>query len=144
MENIELHIDSVANKIRQILLEEFPNFPDLTYQCKRASILFDLYAKQQSISSYPTAGFITKQGDTNSPERGHVWNIVTIGNESYILDITLTQYQTYLELDVPPIIFMPIGEAIKRYAYCPDGYGEYRYEIWDVRKNLVEKVLQIE
>lgn len=136
-------IMEAAHQIRQILLDEFPERPNLQYQCKRASILFDIFCKGRGITSYPVAGHITKKDDYHHPDRGHVWNIVHLDGNKYILDITLTQFVDYLGIDIPAIIFMPLVEAKKLYSYKHDRRGKYAYEEGDVRKSLVEKVKSI-
>lgn len=133
----------VAGQIRQILLREFPEWPNLKNQCKRAGILLDLYRKRHHSSWYPTAGFITKDLDTNDHQRGHVWTIVHHDHQQYILDVTITQFEEYLKLPVPSVVFMPWRDAQILYGYRPDGYGVYEYEVGDVRSSLIEHVNQI-
>lgn len=137
-------IVKAANEIRRMLLDEFPENPTLDKQCKRATILLDMYFKRKKVKSYPTAGFITKNEDKNDHDRGHVWNIVTIEKIPYLLDVTLTQFQSYLDLKVPEILFMPYEEAREKYSYQPDGKGKYKYRNDDVRFSLVMKVNKIE
>lgn len=132
---------TVARIIRETLLEEFPNNLKLEKQCKRASILFDIAGKQVGLDTYPVAGYITKQDDTNDYERGHVWNIVIIDDKEYILDTTLTQFEGYLGCNVPTIVLEEEYTASKRYHYKEDGYGEYEYYQDDVRISLRKSVL---
>lgn len=130
----------IARHIRSFLLEEFPKNQNLENQCKRASILLDMYFKKKNVESYPTAGYITVNGDTNDYNRGHVWNIIYINGARYLLDITLTQFSSYLQKEVPDIVLLPYQEALHLYSYKPDGRGKYEYQYDDVRFSLVMKV----
>lgn len=130
----------IATKIRGFLTEEFPDNKLLKNQCKRAAILVDMYFKKEQVNSYPIAGFITKDGDTNNTSRGHVWNIVYLNDECYLLDITLTQFSQYLQKEVPDIVFLPYQEAIQGYSFKSDGKGKYEYRFDDVRLSLVAKL----
>ena len=131
---------NIATKIRELLTGEFPDNQLLKNQCKRAAILLDMYFKKKQVNSYPTAGFITIDGDMNNTNRGHVWNIVYLNDGCYLLDITLTQFSQYLQKEVPDIVFLPYQEAIQSYSFKPDGKGKYAYRFDDVRLSLVAKV----
>lgn len=133
----------LGNQIRFMLLEEFPENPCLKNQCKRASILIDLYCKKNNISCTLLSGHINKDGDLMSRERGHVWSLITFKGETYVFDLTLVQFNAYLDRQVPPVIFSPVQEAYLLYAYKADRFGEYTYHISDIRPNLVQKLDEI-
>lgn len=143
---IEKDIDKiieVSKNIRIILKNELKIDNTLKNQCKRASILFDIWCKQNKIKSYIKSGFITKDGDKNDYIRGHVWNILRIDKTNYILDLTLTQFEDYINKDIPEVLFMNEKDAKINYFYIDDLYGKYKYKKEDVRQSLIEQVLKI-
>jgi len=58
----------------------------------------------------------------------------------YILDVTLTQFEPYLERPISPVVFLPQPEAESLYYYRPGGYGRYVYAMDDIRPSLLAKI----
>jgi hypothetical protein len=56
-----------------------------------------------------------------------------------ILDGTLTQFADYLQSPIPPLLWLPWATARPRYHYHAD--GPYTYSAWDIRPDLVDRVL---
>jgi len=135
------NIIQAAFHIRGILQTTFPERPDLAKQCKRFAILFDLYARHQGVSSYPVAGWIIRPDDLPDRNRGHVWTLVPQPDHLMVLDGTLTQFATYLEQPIPPIVWLPWSEAKRRYAY--QSVGAYHYTRNDIRSDLVEQITRL-
>ena len=51
-----------------------------------------------------------------------------------VLDGTLTQFASVLELAIPPILWRPWASAQGRYGYCVD--GAYHYDATDLASHL--------
>ena len=56
------------------------------------------------------------------------------------MDITLTQFQIYLGIDIPPIVFGTLDEIYREFSYREDGRGPYPYRLDDVRPSLLQKL----
>ncbi|QST02160.1 hypothetical protein IMZ31_22165 (plasmid) [Pontibacillus sp. ALD_SL1] len=125
----------IAERVRELLLEEFPYSPNLERQCKRSSILLDLVRKKEGLEGYIEAGHVIKR----DRDYGHTWNIIVIEGEEYVLDASLTQFQEEMEEEVPSIVCGMKKDVYKQYGYLPDGRGKYEYHKDDVRKSLRQK-----
>lgn len=128
----------VCQYIQQALQEEFPNAVNFENQCKRAGVMLDIFFKKKKVKRQLVAGWITKEGDSDKRQRGHVWLLVSHEKKTHVLDVTLMQFQDYIGKDCPSIVFGPKKEMYEEWHYEQDLYGTYKYEKrdfeWSVRK----------
>lgn len=136
-------IQLIGNEIRELLVKEFPDSPSLERQCKRASILFAEVCKGLDIPVSIYSGHISKPGDQIERERGHLWNVVRLDNKSYLVDLTLSQFSSYLGIAVADVVILPDSNEKEASMYLSDGLGEYIYRYDDVRYTLMEKTSKI-
>ena len=136
-------IREIGREIRKLLVKEFPDSPNLEKQCKRASILFAEACKQLGIPVSILSGHISKENDNLDREKGHVWNVIQLENEPWVVDLSLTQFSSYLGHEVPSVFLVPASSKKDLYMYTPDGLGEYTYIFGDVRFNLIQSVNQL-
>lgn len=90
-----------AQVVREVLLEAFPDRPLLEQQCKRAAMLLDIALREQGFRTSLAADYVVGPGDIPRRENGHVWVVVRLGRQPYLLDVTLTQFQAALGRPVP-------------------------------------------
>lgn len=132
--------EQTAKIIQDALLFFFPDEVNFRHQCKRASILFDMVAKERQLRSKIVTGEIRWKGDFPDRERKHAWNVVIIDKEPFVVDLTLQQFEVYLKKEVPSFVFGRRKEIYQHYSYQEDGLGAYRYYHGDVRKEIIDYV----
>lgn len=131
-------LQEVCLYIQCVLKKEFPELRKWKGQCKRAGVMLDVYCKKQGIQRRLVSGWIHREGDTGKRERGHVWILIKLKERWYVLDLTLLQFEDYLGMSCPQIIFGPKKDIYERYSYMQDCYGTYRYNkrdfVWSLEK----------
>lgn len=136
-------IQRIGNEIRELLIEEFPDSPSLERQCKRASILFAEVCKKLDIQVSIFSGYISNPGEAVDRERGHIWNVIQYGDDTWLVDLTLSQFSPYLGRDVADVFATSASNKEDTYMYVSDGWDEYMYHHGDVRYTLMAKAFGI-